>query len=472
MSTVHREYAPALHTGGTGLPKKKADYHYSYLVAAMAALGGLLFGYDTGVISGAELFLVKAFHLTPSTEEIAVSAVLIGTVLGAAVGGRIADRLGRRMALLVMAVIFGVGGILTALSQTLEVFVACRILVGVAVGAASVAAPMYAAELAPPAIRGRMVFLFQLAVTIGIAVSYWTDLAFSHAGMGWRPMFAAAVVPALILGGGMMFLSDTPRWLGSKGRWDEAAAVMRRVAGDDAERQLNEVRDEIEAEKGASIRELFRPGLRLALLTGVGLGILQQLVGINTIIYYAPTIFQYAGFQSTNAAILATSVVGVVNVLATLLAVFLVDKVGRRPLILFGLVGITVSLIATGLLFAVGPSHAGVLLLACLLVYIVSFAVGMGPVFWLLSSEIFPTRLRGLGAGLSAVGNWGANLVVSITFLSLIHGAGKPVTFWIYAAFGVVAFLFLSAFVPETKGRRLEEIEAYWTNGRRWPDQK
>jgi sugar porter (SP) family MFS transporter len=456
------------YNSGYAAPLGCPNYRYSYLVATMAALGGLLFGYDTGVISGAILYLKHAFHLTARTEEFAVSAVLIGTVIGAAIAGRLNDWLGRRMTLILMAIVFAVGAILTATSTNLTTFIAYRIIVGIGVGAASVAAPMYTAELAPPAIRGQMVFLFQLAITIGIAVSYWTDLAFSAAGMGWRPMFAAAVVPAAILFIGMLFLSDTPRWLASKGRWDEAHTVMQRVAGDDADRQIDDVRRELAEEKSASPRELLRPGLRFALITGVGMGILQQLVGINTIIYYAPTIFEYAGFKSANTAILATSVVGIVNVLSTIAAVLLVDRLGRRPLMLGGLIGIIVSLIAVGAIFMIGPAHAGLALLAAMLVYIISFAVGMGPVFWLISPEIFPTRLRAIGAGFSTIGNWAANLLVSITFLSLIYLVGKTWSFWIYALFGIVAFAFLWAMVPETKGRRLEEIEEYWKNGRRW----
>ena len=365
------------------------------LVASIAALGGLLFGYDTGVISGAELYLTKAFHLSATSEELAVSAVLIGAILGAASAGRLANALGRKVTLLVLVGVFALGAILTALAPSLPWFVAFRILVGIGVGGASVAAPMYTTELAPAARRGAMVFLFQLAVTIGIAVAYWVDLALASANLGWRPMFAVAVLPALLLGSGMLLLPDTPRWLASKGRWAEA--VLERIAGPQGAAEMAGIRASLEQEQHTSARELLGPGLRSALLVAVGLALLQQLVGINTIIYYAPTIFGYAGFTSANTAILATSVVGVLNVLATIVAVLLVDRVGRRPLLLWGLGGMVLSLGATGVLFALGPAHAGVLLLIVLLVYIAAFAIGMGPVFWLLSQELFPTRLRGPG---------------------------------------------------------------------------
>jgi sugar porter (SP) family MFS transporter len=269
----------------------------------------------------------------------------------------------------------------------------------------------------------------------------------------------------------MLLLPDTPRWLAGKGRWDAAEAVMERIAGPQGAAEMAGIRASLEQEQHTATRELLGPGLRRALLVGVGLAILQQLVGINTIIYYAPTIFSYAGFTSAHTAILATSVVGVLNVLATIVAVLLVDRVGRRPLLLWDLGGMVLSLGATGVLFALGPAHAGVLLLLVLLVYIAAFAIGMGPVFWLLSQELFPTRLRGAGASVSALANWAANLLVSITFLSLIGATGKPLTFWLYAVFGLIAFAFTWVLVPQTRGQRLEQIETYWAQGRTWPDQ-
>jgi sugar porter (SP) family MFS transporter len=281
-------------------------------------------------------------------------------------------------------------------------------------------------------------------------------------------MFAVAVVPALGLGIGMLFLSRSPRWLASKGRWEEAEASLRRVGGD-VDSEMKALHEALEQESRSSVREFLRGGLRVALSVGFGLAVFQQLVGINTVIYYAPTIFGYAGFHSATTAILATSVVGVTNVVATIASMLLVDRVGRRPLLLIGLVGIVITLAVMGAVFAIGPSSAGPLVLICLLGYIICFAVGMGPVFWIMGAELFPTRLRGVGSSISTVGNWSANLLVSVTFLTLIQMVGKPVTFWIYAALGVVAFIFCFTLVPETKGRPLEDIEAYWDNDRTWP---
>jgi SP family galactose:H+ symporter-like MFS transporter len=451
-------------------PKPLTTGHrYAYIVSAVAALGGLLFGYDTGVISGALLFLQPAFHLNSTTSEIAVSAVLIGAILGAAAGGRMADALGRKKSLIVLGTIFACGAILTAIAPNLGFFIAFRIVVGFGIGAASMITPMYIAELAPPSIRGALVTFNQLAVTVGIAVAYWVDLAFANAGMGWRPMFAVAFIPGAILATGMLFLAETPRWLASKNRWDDASGALEHVVhGEEKQKELDGIRAALEEEKQSSVRELFRPGLRLALLVGVGLAVFQQFVGINTVIYYAPTIFGYAGFSSASAAILATSIVGVVNVLSTILSLFLVDRLGRRPLLISGVVGMIVTLTAMGVIFLIGPQHAGWFVLICLLLYIVSFAIGMGPVFWLMSSEVFPNRLRASGASISALFNWAANLLISITFLSLIGLAGKPATFWMYAFLGVLALLFCWWLVPETKGRSLERIEAYWKSSRRW----
>jgi MFS transporter, SP family, galactose:H+ symporter len=443
------------------------------LIAAIAALGGLLFGYDTGVISGAELFFTKDFHLSAGGEELAVSGVLIGAIVGAAVAGQIADALGRRLTLIIQAIIFGAGAILTSLAPNVIIFVIFRILIGFGIGAAAVVAPMFIAEMAPPAIRGALVSFDQLAITIGILVAYLVDLAFAAAGMGWRPMFAVAVVPAVILAVGMFFLSDTPRWLAGQGRWEEAQRTLARVIGAaEAEEELHGIRISLENEEAlpwiVRVRQLLRPGLRWALIVGVGLAVLQQFAGISTVIYYAPTIFEIAGFKTASTAILATSVVGVVNVVSTVIAIFLVDRLGRRPLLLIGAAGMMVMLTAIGFVFAIGPNKAAFLILACVILYIVSFAISMGPVFWLMSSEIFPNRLRGTGASISTGANWAANLLVSITFLSLLHAAGNALTFWIYAFLALVTLVFVWFIVPETKGKTLEQIEAYWRNGRHW----
>ena len=452
-------------TGATHSPRSLPVY----FIAAVASIGGLLFGFDTGVISGALLFLKQSFALNATIQEIAVSAVLVGAIIGAIVAGRLNDALGRKKTLLLLAVIFTAGALLTAISPNLVFFLVCRVIVGLGIGAAASVVPVYISEIAPSRLRGALVTFNQLAVTVGIAVSYWVDLAFAHANLGWPPMFASAAIPSIALFLGMLLCPETPRWLASKGRWDEARAVLEHIKGEQPEQELADIRRSLSEERQqAGIRELFIPGLRVALIVGVGLAVFQQFVGINTVIYYAPTIFQQAGFASATSAILATSVVGVVNVLATIVAILLVDRLGRRMLLLGGSIIMGVALVMLGIIFAHNAGHIGSLTLIALIIYILAFALSFGPVFWLMSAEIFPTRVRASGASMSSFANWTANLLVSITFLSLIGILGAPVTFWLYAFFGVLAFIFSWVLVPETKGRSLEQIERYWENRRHW----
>ena len=273
---------------------------YTYLVAAVAALGGMLFGYDIGVISGAENLLKSSFRLSSTTEELAVSAVLIGAVIGGVIGGRLADRFSRRRALIALAILYGAAAILTAFSWNLGSFLAFRIITGVAVGASSLIVPAYIAEMSPARIRGGLVVLQQLAISFGILLSYALDFAFDSAGWGWRPMFGFAVLPALALAIGMLFMSYSPRWLGMNDRWDEAAEVLDRVDPEHKEEELDLLHQDVTDSEGTSWRELLRPGLRGALIAGVGLAVFQQFVGPNTVLFYTPTIFGYAGVSGNS----------------------------------------------------------------------------------------------------------------------------------------------------------------------------
>lgn len=457
-------YTPSQH------PSTAHGHALLYLAVGIAALGGLLFGYDTGVISGALLYLNSSFHLNSLTKEVAVSAVLVGAILGAVIASWLSNAVGRRPTLLITAIIFTAGAILTAFASNLWIFILWRLAVGISIGIAASVVPAYISEIAPARWRGMMVTLYQLAITIGIAVSYWVDLAFARAGMGWRPMFAVAAIPGLIFLAGMFFNPETPRWLASRGRWHDADAVLARVTGErNNAAALAEIRASlINEDTHGALRKLLQPGLRLALLAGVGLAIFQQFVGINTIIYYAPTIFGMVGFGSNSAAIMATSVVGVVNVISTIVACTLVDRAGRRPLLLWGTAGMVVALLILSLIFAFRPAHVAGLTLFMLILYIVAFAIGMGPVFWVLSAELFPTHVRAAGASVSTLFNWASNLLVSITFLSLVDSIGTSWTFGIYALLGVAAFAFIAHFIPETRRKSLESIERYWQNGGHW----
>ncbi|GCF08822.1 sugar porter family MFS transporter [Dictyobacter arantiisoli] len=440
-----------------------------YFITCVAALGGLLFGYDTGVISGAQLFLVQTFSLNSQQQELAVSCVLVGAIIGAVITGKINDAIGRKKTLLGLGILFTIGAILTAIAPNFVLFLLFRLIVGIGIGSASSVVPTYISEMSPFQIRGKLVTFYQLAVTIGIALSYGVDLYFAHLGMGWPPMFASAAIPGVLLTVGILMSLETPRWYASKGRWDDARGVLERIQGADPDFELNEIHSSlsIDQQKGR-LADLFGPGLRWALLVGVGLAVLQQFVGVNTVIYYAPTIFQSVGVSSASSAILATSVVGIVNVLATIVALFLVDKAGRRILLIAGCIGMIIGLGLLGAVFAIGPTHASLVTLIALMIYIIAFAISMGPVFWLMSAEIFPTKVRAAGASTCSFSNWVANFLVSVTFLTLINGLGSAGTFWLYGIIGVLTLVFCITLVPETKGKTLEQIEGYWMNNRHW----
>jgi SP family galactose:H+ symporter-like MFS transporter len=440
---------------------------FVYIIAVISGLSGMLFGYDTGVISGAILFIKQQFALSPIMEELVISAVLIGAVIGAVLGGSLADRFGRRKLIILAAVIFALGAIGTALTPTIILLIAGRIIVGVAIGIASFVAPLYISEASPPNIRGSLVSFNQLAITIGIVISYLVDFSLAPI-QGWRYMLGLAAIPAIILGVGMLFMPDSPRWLVSNKNVDKARSVLKRIREKEhIEAEMKEIQTSLDKQKGGR-GELFSPLIKPAMIVGVSLAIFQQVTGINTVIYYAPTIFQFAGLRSASAAILATVGVGAVNVAMTVVAIKLIDRVGRRPLLLVGVAGMAFSLILLGIVFFI-PGFQGIIgtmAAVSLMIYVAFFAIGLGPVFWLLISEIYPLKVRGLAMSIVTEANWGSNLIIALTFLTLIQLLGRPGTFWFYAVIGIVAWFFTYYYVPETKGRTLEEIEEHWRAGR------
>ena len=440
---------------------------FVYVAAAISALGGMLFGYDTGVISGAILFISKDFSLTQLQVEIVVSCVLIGALIGAMTGGILADRFGRRRVIIATATLFVGGAIVTALSPTFTLLISGRIIVGAAIGVASFTTPLYISEVSPVKIRGRLVSINQVALTSGIVMSYLVDYALADI-QGWRWMFGLAAVPAAILAVGMFWLPESPRWLVSKNLIDSARTVLERIRRTkDVGTELDDIQSSLAVQSGGW-RDLFTPVIRPALIVGVGLAILQQITGINTVIYYAPMIFEFTGAKSASASILATIGVGVVNVAMTVVALLLVDRVGRRPLLLIGLTGMIIGLGVLGLAFQL-PSLSGSLgwiAEISLMLYVGAFAIGLGPVFWLLISEIYPLKIRGVAMSVATSANWGANLFVALTFLTLIQATGRSSTFWIYGLVGIGAWLFTWFYVPETKGRSLEDIESHWKAGK------
>ena len=447
---------------------KAAPQPFVYLATAISALGGMLFGYDIGVISGAILFIKKDFSLSAGVEEVVVGSVLLGSLVGAAVGGILADSFGRRKLLMVTAFVFGLGAIAAALAPDSAWLIAARIVAGAAIGIASFVAPLYISEIAPVDIRGKLVSINQLALTGGIVVSYLIDYVFADT-QAWRWMFAMALIPAAAFGFGLMFIPDSPRWLVSRGRAAQARVALTRIRPrEEVEDELSRIQHSL-GQQQANWSELLSPMLRSAMIVGVGLAIAQQITGINTVIYYAPTIFRIAGLSSASVAILASVGVGVVNVVLTMAAMQLIDRVGRRPLLLVSLAGMALSLFVLGLAFALpqASGNLGWIAVGSLMIYVGSFAIGLGPVFWLVLSEIYPLHIRGRAMSIGTAVNWSVNLIVALTFLTLTQVLGNAATFWLYGIVSVGAWLFAFFLVPETKGKTLEEIEAHWWTGKR-----
>lgn len=458
MNSIRTSEMHSAHTG-------PADSHFVYVAATFAALGGLLFGYDTGVISGAELFFKNDFTLSTFALEVIVSGVLAGAAVGALVGGRLADVFGRRRMLLMTAIVFAMGAILCAGAPSVVALIVGRIIVGLGIGLSSGTVPVYISEVSPASERGWQVSLFQLAITVGILLAYIVDFAFAKIG-GWRWMFGLAVIPAAIFAAGMIYMPESPRWLAMRGELGAARAVLARIRGSaDVSAEMAEVESTIRGIKEhGSLADLLTPSLRPALVVGIGLAIFQQITGINTVIYYAPIILQTAGISSASGAILATAGIGIVNVIMTVVSMRLIDRNGRRPLLLTGIAGMAATLGILSLSFHFTNSSGALAWIALLsmMIYVASFAISLGPIFWLLIAEIYPLKIRTSSEGLAATFNWGSNLVVSLTFLTLVQGIGPSRTFLLYALFAVAAWIFSYRKVPETRGRTLEEIEKLW----------
>lgn len=434
------------------------------VTAATAGLAGILFGYDTGIIAGALLSITPDFGLTSFQSGAVVGAVPIGAVLGAWFASRGADRHGRRKLILASAVIFILGAIASAAAEHFWQLGAARFVIGVGIGVASAVAPVYISEVAPAAMRGRLVTFFQLAVTIGILVAYLVGLAFADVAGGWRWMLGLGAIPALALLLGVMRLPSSPRWLLMKGREAEAIAALEQVRpeGDGAILlEVQEIKSSMGGDSG-TWRDLLRPAVKMALVVGVGLAILQQITGINTVIYYAPTIIQQTGIDSASSAILASLGVGIINVIMTVVALRLLDRAGRRVLLFIGVSGMAASLFLLGCAFlgGVDSTLSSVIAILSLMLFVSSFAISLGPIFWLLNAEIYPLSVRSKAASAGTMTNWFFNFLVSLTFLPLIDLLDQTGAFWLYGAIGLVTLWFCWRFVPETKGRSLEQIDA------------
>jgi MFS family permease len=402
-------------------------------LSLVTAIGGFLFGFHTSIISGALLFFSVEFSLSIFDQELIVSTLLIGALLGALAGGPIADRFGRKKTLFFTLLLFLVGTFFLAGAHNFQELLLGRFFLGLAIGVASLVGPLYIAEISPKKSRGALVSLNQLLITVGILAAYITAYFYSSTAH-WRSMFFFGFYPAVLQLIGLFFIPESPSWLmtrgnsSSKTRW----------------------------------KELFTPLTRKALFVGVGVSILQQVTGINTIIYYAPQVFQLAGFQTAERALFASMLVGSINVLFTCAALWLIDRLGRRPLLLAGLGGMAGALTLLGFSFFASGPDAGLTALVAVMIYISFFAISLGPVAWLINSEIYPPGIRGRAIGLATFTNWIANYLVSLTFLTLVQTFGSAFTFWIYAFLSLLGLWFALRFVPETKGKSLEDIQSFW----------
>lgn len=448
---------------------QKLNMKYVTLVSMVAAIGGLLSGFDTAVVAGAIGFMKQHFDLNEMQVGWAVSCLIIGCIVGAASAGVLGERFGRKKTLIAAAILFIVGSIGAALPDTFNQYIVFRMIGGVGIGITSTLCPLYNAEIAPAKYRGRLVALNQLATVTGIFLVYFTNLWIAGLGdeawgitTAWRWMFAFNVIPGTLFLVLLFVVPESPRWLIKHGKAEQALPILLRIHGETlAKQEVLDIKASFK-EVNSSIRQLFSPGIRIALIVGVGLAVLQQVTGINAVMYYAPEIFKETG-AGTDAALIQTILVGLINFLFTILAIWLIDRVGRKVLLLIGSSIMTISLAVIGLAFHSGNT-SGPIVLIFILVYVAAFAISLGPVVWVLISEIFPNRIRAKATAIASMALWLGNYVVSQSFPPMLASAGPAITFWIFGVLSLVTFVFTWRIVPETKGKSLEHIESLWTS--------
>ena len=453
--------------GGKDIPKRGTTL-FLYVAVSISSLGGLIYGYDLAGIAGAILFIKKEFSLSPFSQELVLSSVLFGAMIGAALGGKLTDRLGRRKILIICAVISFIGVLGTVMAHSILLLIIARIVVGAAFGVLSFAVPLYISEISSPTNRGKLVSIFVFAILSGVLISYLVDYYFS-AYSQWRLMFAVGLVPALLLFVGMFFLPESPRWLLKHGYDDKARDILARIRGTgQVDNELSCVKNTLKQTK-PNWHVLIGPVLRPALVLGLGLAMIRQLTGLSLATFYAPTIFELAGFHSASTAILQTVGMGVVFVVMSIVAMNLMDRLGRRPPMLLGLAGMFIGLIVLGIAFYLqktGGGLLGYLSVGSLIFFVAAWTIGPGTVVQLVISEIFPLSVRAVAMSAVTAVIWATYLVVTLTFLSLINYLGRPDTFWLYAVMCVVSFVYVYLYMPETKGLSLEEIEEHWHKGK------
>lgn len=450
---------PGTNTTGYIEQVREGSARYVYLPAMVAAIGGLLFGFDTAVINGAIVFIKRQFLLSDSQTEIAASSLLLGCVVGASLAAFTSDRLGRKKVLLGAAALFTLSSIGAALPRNLVEFVIARLVGGVAIGMASTLSPLYIAEISPAARRGLLISLNQLAIVTGILLSYSVNYLLTGAGpANWRWMFASATIPSIGFLVTLLFIPESPRWLVQKGRVAEAQYFLSRIAGSQAAAaEIQAIKAAISEESG----DLLDPAFRKPLIVAIVIALFSQFTGINTIIYYGSLVFlEHVPHQTASTALWANVMIGAINFAATIVGMSLIDRAGRKPLLMSAFAGMALSLF--GVSAAIRFQASGIVVLVFVLTYVACFAIGVGTGTWVVMAEICPTRVRGRAMSLATVCLWCGTLLVTLTFLSLVNVFTAPGAFLLYATISVAAFLFVWRSVPETKGRTLEDIEKRW----------
>lgn len=440
-----------------------------FIIAIVASITGLLMGFDTGVISGALGFISKTFHLSKQQyvlKEFIVSSVPIGALIGALVSSFCVQRVGRKYGIAITAVLFVIGSLLTAIAIYPSMVIIGRLIMGFAVGLSSMVAPMYLSEISPPKTRGSIVFLFQLSVTLGLLLAFIINYIFAI-DENWRLMFIVGLVLGVLLAIGIIFLPESPRWLLQVGKEEEAMKALIQLREPNiAKDEFNKIKQMLTSHKKV-FNKLFKHPFYLLMLFSCSLFMFQQLTGVNTIFYYSATIFKLAGYQHGSSSILASVVIGIINVISTLIAIFLVDYLGRRKLLNIGFIGMIITLSLLGLYYLkIFPPTATYIPLMSVSLFVFFFAISLGGIPYVMMSEIFPLEIRHMGMAAAAASNWGFNIIVSSTFLSLIHLFSIGYTFLLYASLTIIGFIFSYIFTPETKGISLEDIENHLYEGK------
>ncbi|MEC2055118.1 sugar porter family MFS transporter [Peribacillus psychrosaccharolyticus] len=453
---------------GTSKLRNTHSFWYIVIISAAAGMAGLLYGYDTAVISGAIGFLQELYDLSPAMEGFVISSIMIGGIIGVAVSGYLSDAYGRKKILMVAAILFAISAIGSALAISVAMLIGARIIGGIGIGLASALAVTYITECAPAAIRGRLSSMYQLFTVIGISATFFVNLLVADSGThewgvetGWRWMLGYGVIPALIFYLTLLFVPESPRYLVQKGRDQEALQVLTNINGSEAAKvEMKAIKHSIDTETNLSMRQLFKPGLRKALGVGIFLALFNQVIGMNAITYYGPEIFRMVGFED-NTEFVATSMVGLMQVVATVAAVILIDKAGRKKLMAIGSFFMALFMLLIGGVFFF-DINSGPLLVIFIMGFTAAFCISMGPIPWIMIPEIFPNHLRARAVGLTTMFLWGANWAIGQFTPMLLNGLGGAITFWIFAAINVICFIFVMTIIPETKNKTLEEIEQFW----------